>query len=122
MPAGKRDGRDSQYEAPGRLAGRRTVGELFREGKRLHGKNLTLIYRSNPDGISRCAVFTPKKLGGAVRRNRTRRVLRETVRRQPHPALRGKDTIILCKRPLDEDFAASASIELIELLDRLAGN
>lgn len=125
MPGGKKEERNSRFDgggAPGRLRGRRDIDALFRGGKRLQGKRLVLIYRTSRDGSSRFSVFVPKRLGGAVRRNRARRVLREALRQNPHEAAAGREMIILCRRPVGEESIAEARKELFDLLDRLSGD
>lgn len=122
MPEGQREEKDSlsSSAAPaGRLRGRRDIDELFRTGKRLQGRRILIIYRDAPDGGSRYAVFVPKRLGTAVGRNRARRVLREALRTSRSPALAGRDTVVLCRHRVDEDFNSGARTELLELLDRL---
>lgn len=125
MPAEKRVEKNWRHKTSGlaqRLRGRRDIDALFRQGKRLQGKYLSILYRSDPDGETRYAVFVPKRMGVAVRRNRTRRVLRETLRVSGHPALEGKDIIILCRLKVDETFNTAARREMMELLDRLDRN
>lgn len=123
MPEGKKDANACPCDmAPiERLSGRNDIDSIFRNGRRLKGRNLTVLYRPREDERARCAVFVPKRLGGAVRRNRARRVLRESVRQEPHPALRGKDLIILCRKPVTEKYLEGAKKELRVMLDRLPG-
>jgi ribonuclease P protein component len=125
MPVVKKDasGLQSKPGSPsGSVRGRRTIDNLFRAGKRLNGKLITLIYNDLPAGNVRYSVFVPRRLGGPVRRNHVRRVLREFVRTHPHPALDGKEIIILCKQPLDSETLKKAGEELGRLLGSLAGD
>jgi ribonuclease P protein component len=60
-------------------------------------------------------------LGNAALRNRARRVLKELIRTHPHPAMEGKDIIILYRQRIDLETMNKAGEELGRLLDRLAG-
>ncbi|MFA6450760.1 MAG: ribonuclease P protein component [bacterium] len=104
------------------VRGRRAIDNLFRTGKRLNGKQITLIYNDRTDGSVRFSIFVPRRLGGPVRRNRARRVLREFIRTHPHPAMDGREIIILCKQPIDSVTLKKAGEELSRLLSRLAGD
>ncbi len=123
MPVGKKDENGSACKRapePGTVRGRRSVNTLFKSGRRLVGKQVTLIYRNLPDGNTRYSVFVPKRLGGSVRRNRARRVLREFIRTNQRPALTGKETIILCRQTINRSSIKEAKEELGRMLDRLA--
>ena len=57
---------------------------LFRTGSRLKGRLVRLLFVKAPDGKTRFAMAVGKKLGKAHRRNRGRRMLKESLRRL-HP-------------------------------------
>jgi len=125
MPAGEKDAKDSQSDGcvvpPERLRGRGEIDTLFRRGKRLRGRNVTIIFNHRPAGAGSLAVIVPRRLGGAVRRNRVRRAIRENLRQNPHPAIYGKNLIVLYNKPAGNEFLADAIDELRALLDRLEG-
>jgi len=128
MPVGKKDASGSLFKSSGKtgpaagsVRGRRAIDNLFRSGKRLNGKFVTLIFNDRPDGSARYSIFVPLRLGGPTRRNRARRVLREYIRTNSHPAVVGKEIIILCKQPVNDENLKKAGEELGRLLGRLAG-
>ena len=55
---------------------------IYSQGKRLHGKGFTLICRANTDGCSRIGISVHGKIRGAVKRNRIKRIIRESYRLQ----------------------------------------
>jgi len=53
---------------------------VYRVGKSVHGKFLLLIYSKSKNKNVKIGISVSKKVGGAVVRNRTRRLLREAVK------------------------------------------
>jgi ribonuclease P protein component len=68
----------------------------IREGHRVSHRLLTLAHRPNGLPHNRYAYATPRRLGGAVVRNRARRRLREIMRALP---LRPGLDIVVMARP-----------------------
>ena len=58
---------------------------VFDAGRRAHGRYLTIIAAPAPGPDSRIGIVASKKLGGAVVRNRAKRLIREMFRTQPRP-------------------------------------
>ncbi|MBN1192770.1 MAG: ribonuclease P protein component [Coriobacteriia bacterium] len=64
------------------------IERLFREGRRVSHPALLVLAAPRPQGeasAGRALFVAGKRLGGAVVRNRSKRVLRETVRRMSGP-------------------------------------
>jgi ribonuclease P protein component len=55
---------------------------VFDQGRRIHGRYLTLVAAPNGGSQDRLGIVASKKLGGAVTRNRAKRLIREMFRRQ----------------------------------------
>ncbi|MCX8006576.1 MAG: ribonuclease P protein component [Coriobacteriia bacterium] len=86
----------------GALTNRRDIERLFDEGRAGRSHFLTVIVRevgveADPDG--RVMVVAGRGIGGAVLRNRAKRVLREAVRRAGGP-WPGRHVAVVAKRPL----------------------
>ena len=79
-----------------RIRRRAEFQRVFDAGRRAHGRYLTIIAApaSGPD--SRIGIVASKKLGGAVVRNRAKRLIREMFRTQSSPE-RPSDLVIIPK-------------------------
>lgn len=71
---------------------------VYRGGKRLHGKGFALIYLTAEQPASRLGISVQKKVGNAVRRNRIKRIVRETFRLHREIFPRSSD-IVFAIRP-----------------------
>ncbi len=98
-------------QAPGRV-----VEEIFRLGRRYSSSTVTaLICEAEPtDPLPGIAVaIAGKRIGGAVTRNRARRVIREAVRLSGGP-WGGVRIAIIARKPLDHTSPS-------EIASRLSG-
>lgn len=53
---------------------------MYRQGQRLSGNGFALIFVANALSVNRLGISVVKKTGGAVSRNRIKRIIRETFR------------------------------------------
>ena len=80
-----------------RLKGKQVMRELFSTGKRFHQGDMTIIYLlSDEQAVSFVA---SKKIGGAIKRNKSRRILREAYRMNKE-IFRGLKVVFYVQRPL----------------------
>jgi len=54
--------------------------QVYKQGKRLHGKGFTLIFHHNTLEHSRIGISIHRQIKGAVKRNRIKRIIRESFR------------------------------------------
>ena len=54
--------------------------QVYKQGKRLHGDGFSLIYHGNDLGWNRLGISINGKIKGAVKRNRIKRIIRESFR------------------------------------------
>jgi ribonuclease P protein component len=83
-----------------RLRGKLTFGAVFDANVRQTRGPLKTLARPNGLGYSRLGLAVPRHVGTAARRNRIKRLLRESFRLLQHdlPAGRGYDWIIVVRR------------------------
>jgi ribonuclease P protein component len=81
---------------------------VYRGGRRLYGRNFALIFLPADRPYSRLGISVPRKVGNAVRRNRIKRLVRETFRLH-RPLFPGASDIVFTVRP---GFAPSGMEEV----------
>jgi len=70
--------------------------EIYKTGARVHSRYCTLFLRPNQSAIGRLGIAATKKLGGAVQRNRAKRLIREIFRH--NDIAPGFDIVVVPKR------------------------
>lgn len=75
---------------------------IYRNGCRKANCYFAIYYIKNNLGYSRFGIAASKKLGGAVTRNRVKRVIREVVRLREDVRSLGVDMVIVARRKMVE--------------------
>lgn len=99
-----------------RLRRREEFRRCYSQGRRRHGALLTLHYVEGPGPHPRFGITAPRRVGTAVRRNKLRRRIRETVRRWSQRRNLGPLDIVVHVKPA---AAAATYAQLREELERL---
>jgi ribonuclease P protein component len=92
---------------------------VFDAGRRAHGRHLTIIAAPAPGPDSRIGIVASKKLGGAVVRNRAKRLIREVFRTQANP-VRPSDLVIIPKASALQVVASEVVSDYRTALRRLS--
>ena len=71
---------------------------VYDQGLRISGRYSTLFILANKLDVGRLGIAATKKLGGAVKRNRAKRLIREVFRRNKIAS--GFDVVVVPKREL----------------------
>jgi ribonuclease P protein component len=99
-----------------RVRRRAEFERIYKQGLKIHGRFMTMFLLQSGRDVSRLGVAATRKLGGAVVRNRAKRLSRELFRRhKPRPGL---DIVMIPRRDflsaefstLERDYRALVSI------------
>ncbi len=82
------------------------------------GRYMVLRVRPNGGDVSRLGVISSRKVGGAVARNRARRLLREAWRLNRGRFCCKVDAVLIARRPIVEASGREVERELVALLER----
>src|SRR5438309_11842752 len=81
-----------------RIRRRAEYQQIYERGTRIRSRFSTVFILPNDKGIGRLGIAATKKLGGAVVRNRAKRLIREVFRR--NKIAPGFDVVVVPKREL----------------------
>ena len=95
-----------------RLRKRFEFGRVRDQGRRVYTKSFVILLRPNAEGGQRLGLTVSQKVGGAVRRNRVKRLLREVFRtgRELFPAR--SDVVVIAKAGCSVDSFAEVRAEI----------
>jgi len=97
---------------------------VLEKGVRMPGPMFLLVAAENTVGHDRLGMTVSRRVGGAVLRNRARRLIRESFRRQRRPTppggRPGLDVVVLAARALAERGQGEVDREFADRLRRVA--
>jgi ribonuclease P protein component len=111
----------------GRLSRSGDFDRVFRAGHAHAGRELVLYVfpRAEEHGVPRLGLSVSRKVGGAVDRNRVKRVLREAFAVESHRLPPATDAVIIARPDarslIDREGLAGARRALSQLIERSAG-
>jgi ribonuclease P protein component len=99
-----------------RIRRRADYQTIYQRGAKVHGRYLTLFTLPNELRVGRLGIAATRKFGGAVDRNRAKRLIREVFRR--NKLAPGVDVVVIPKRELLNASLTALETEFRHTLDR----
>ena len=90
---------------------------IYKTGTKRSGRLMTMFTREREEGIARLGIAATRKMGGAVERNRAKRVVRDVFRH--HKPLGALDVVVVPRRELLDAPYARVESEFVYLLQKL---
>jgi ribonuclease P protein component len=101
-----------------RLRRRGEFKRVFDGGRRAHGRYLTIIAMPATGSDTRLGIVASRKLGGAVVRNRAKRLIRQVFRTEDGPAS-ASDLVVIPKQALAAVKSGDVAADYRATLKRL---
>jgi ribonuclease P protein component len=89
---------------------------VYKTGARQAGRLMTVLARARPSGEARLGIAATRKLGGAVTRNRAKRLVRELFRQ--HKPAAALDLVVVPRREMLDAPYARLEEEFRALVER----
>jgi ribonuclease P protein component len=106
-----------RFRRDARIRRRQEFQQAYSRGTRVHGRYVTMFVLRNDRPISRLGIAATKRIGGAVARNRAKRLIREVFRH--NNAAPGFDIVVVPKRELLTADVTILETEYRRSLDRV---
>jgi ribonuclease P protein component len=101
-----------------RIRRRTEFQRVYKHGDRIHSRYSTLFILPNSLDVARLGIAATRKLGGAVQRNRAKRLIREVFRR--NKIAPGFDIVVVPKRELLDASLTVLEADYRSILERRA--
>ena len=93
------------------LRRKRDFDRLYKRGRSTGDRYIVVIHSANGLEYSRRAFLASKKVGGAVARNRARRLMKEGFRKIESEIIPGKDILFIARKEIVSAGTGSGEVE-----------
>ena len=111
---------DQRFPRSCRLTARRQFLAVYDMGQRVSSRSFLLFGLPNAVGHVRLGITVTRKIGCAVRRNRTKRLIREAFRRNRHRISAALDVVVNARPGIEQRSYAELETEFVSRIEQLA--
>jgi ribonuclease P protein component len=108
---------DQRFRRHAHIRRRTDFQAAYDTGRKSHSRSMTIFSLARAGQPTRLGIAATRKLGGAVERNRAKRLIRELFRRHPVPP--GFDIVVVPRRALFDATFSSLEAEYVATVGRL---
>jgi ribonuclease P protein component len=101
---------------PDILRYRKDFDRLYKKGRSTGDRYIVVFYIANDLGYTRKAFLASKKVGGAVARNRARRLMKESFRGLERDIKPGKDVLMIARSTITGAKCAEVEVSMRKAL------
>ncbi|MDD4366226.1 MAG: ribonuclease P protein component [Eubacteriales bacterium] len=101
------------------LRRKRDFSAVYNKGKFVREKYIVLFYRKNDLSYNRIAFLASKKVGNSVKRNRARRLMKESVRASGEPLFSGYDIIFIARNTINNRKCADVKESIEAAIEKV---
>jgi ribonuclease P protein component len=105
-----------RFRSAERIRRRAEFQQIYDRGLKVHSRYTTVFLLANTLGVGRLGIAATRKLGGAVERNRAKRLIREVFRH--NKIAPGFDVVVIPKRELLDASLSTLEADYRSLLAR----
>jgi ribonuclease P protein component len=107
---------DQRFRAGQHIRRRADFKAAYDGGRKIGSRTMTVFLLPRAGQPTRLGIAATRKLGGAVERNRAKRLIRELFRRNPAPS--GLDLVVVPRRALLDATFSSLEAEYVATVAR----
>jgi ribonuclease P protein component len=107
-----------QFPKRNRLQRNAQFRRVYEEGRRFEGRLAVLYALETPGETRAVGIVTSRKVGGAVVRNRARRLLREAYRLNQHKMKDNVQLVLVARAAIDGRRLAEVEAAVLALLEK----
>ena len=111
--------RDERLTGDLRLRQKREFVRAYEEGRRIISRFFVAFIVENSEGPLRIGVVASRRVGGAVTRNRAKRLLREVFRKRKPTRDISADMVLVARGPIKEASFGDVDAAYVKHLGRL---
>jgi len=100
------------------LKKKREFERVYKNGRRCWNKTFVIYVLPNRINVTRLGLTVSKKVGKSVKRNRVKRLIRESFRLSQEQIMPGYDVVVVAKPSAYGLKCKQAQLELLSLLHR----